>query len=891
MPKQNSKAAKVKKRIKAYAPTQDWIPVREIRNGIIETTDGRYVKILEVSPNNFAMRSASEKNDIIYNFAGWLKSAPVRFQIKSVARRAESNRHIAEVAKDLEWEKNRLAELPQQIKDLEAKVESASGNTRFRLSNRLGVLRSEYRSLMDDYSSNAAKTRGRLGYEYINLVRSLSSNEAVARKFYIVLEYDGPKIAGYDEIVTSMRLAEQQARSALSMCDNEILMQKREDEDYFQADVLYQLLNRQLARTESFAGHCDRILGELAKRNPKFGYEDAGKIPVSAFLAPNAVDLCHRNFIYIDHTFYSFLMISQNGYPAKTVNAGWLTRLIDAGDGIDVDIFAEKQNAEKIKTKVNHKFAAHVVKHNDTADTDNSREDVESAMDACAYIKDAIRNKEDVYYMNVLVTVSAKNLKELDTKRRLLVNSLDGDDIDFWGCTWQFEQAFLSSLPLGNLDKGLFESTKRNVTTSGLASTYPFTAYELSDENGILYGINSQNHSLCTVDNFNTRIYKNANMCFLGTSGGGKTFTLQDIALRLRMRNIRDFIIAPLKGHEFRRACHYVGGAFVRICPGSKDCINVLDIRIPDSTSDVEIEGEAAMRTDSLLSKKIQDLKVAFLLLYPDMSLVQEQLLDDALVKTYNDFGITHDNRSLFRNDDSSKLREMPTLADLYDRIKDNDRLEEVAIVLSTLVSGSASSFNGHTNVDLNNGYIVFDISELTQELLPFGMMIVLDFIMSKVKEDRTVKKAVFIDEVWQLIGGRSNKYAAEFVLELFKTIRGYGGAAIAASQDLNDFFSLENGKYGKGILNSSAIKIIKYLEANEAEAVQKAMDLTDNEIRAIRRFDRTQGLFCANSSRVAVEFVATGIEKALITTDSRELAKLKENGSYATLLNSEPAA
>jgi hypothetical protein len=219
----------------------------------------------------------------------------------------------------------------------------------------------------------------------------------------------------------------------------------------------------------------------------------------------------------------------------------------------------------------------------------------------------------------------------------------------------------------------------------------------------------------------------------------------------------------------------------------------------------------------------------------------------------------------------------MPILGDLYNQLNNNEMTKRLAIIVSRFVTGSAQSFNNQTNVDLENKYIVMDISELKGKLLPVGMFIALDYVWDKTKEDRTKKKAIFIDETWMLIGASSNKYAAEFVLEVFKIIRGYGGAAIAATQDLGDFFALEGGKYGKGIVNNSKTKIILQLEPDEAEFVKETMKLSKNEYRNIIGFERGHGLIASNNNKVPVAIKPSETEKALITTDRAELAAQAE--------------
>ena len=302
-------------------------------------------------------------------------------------------------------------------------------------------------------------------------------------------------------------------------------------------------------------------------------------------------------------------------------------------------------------------------------------------------------------------------------------------------------------MPICKLNKTLFERSKRNMLTSAAASCYPFTSYEMSDENGILLGVNKHNNSLVIVDIFNSRVYKNANMAILGTSGAGKTFTMQLMALRMRRKGTQVFIIAPLKGHEFLRACKNVGGEFISISPASKQCINIMAIRRVDQTANAIIDG--VVNENSILARKIQQLHIFFSLLIPDMNHEEKQLLDEALIRTYAEKGITHDNDSLIDPDDPSKYKTMPLLEDVYNILMSSSDTKRLGNILNRLVHGSAKTFNQHTNVDLSNPYTVLDISELTGDLLTVGMFVALDFVWDKAKEDRTKEKAIFIDEIW----------------------------------------------------------------------------------------------------------------------------------------------
>lgn len=455
------------------------------------------------------------------------------------------------------------------------------------------------------------------------------------------------------------------------------------------------------------------------------------------------------------------------------------------------------------------------------------------------------------------------------------INSILGEALD--DVMTRIEADFASS--------GADQMEVKNPYSSGpvynanlIISQYPFTSFEMCDDNGILLGVNKYNSSLIIVDIFNSAIYKNANMAILGTSGAGKTFTLQLMGLRMRRKNIPVFIIAPLKGHEFHRACANVGGEFIQISPASPHCINVMEIRKVDRSVNELLDGPGIQLSE--LAAKIQQLHIFFSLLIPDMSHEERQLLDEALIRTYNAKGITHDNASLEDPANPGHYREMPVLGDLYEILKAAPETIRMAHILNRLVNGSASTFNKATNVRLDNKYTVLDISSLTGDLLTVGMFVVLDFVWDRAKADRTEEKAILIDECWQLLSGAGatgTRLAGDFVLEIFKTIRGYGGSAVCASQDLNDFFNLDEGRFGKGIINNSKTKIILNLEDDEAERVQETLHLSDAETMEVTHFERGNGLISTNNNNIMVEFKASPLEKDLITTDRRELREILE--------------
>lgn len=829
MEAQKKPARSRKRRSKTSEFVQDFLPVRDIRNGIIETTDDRYVKIIEILPINFLLRSSEEQYNIISSFASWLKISPMKLQFKSVSRKADSDKHVAMVREELSREEN------QQCRQL--------------------------------------------GEEYLRLIKDVGNKEALSRRFFLIFQYEPPagkRSSGesYADIYGMIQTAVQNAKTYFMQCGNAIV--QPEDEDAFTAEVLYMFFNRSSCVNEPFQSRVERVIVDTMQAKGKIiGLDAVPYIRPANFIAPRGIDFSHYNFVVMDGMYYSVMHIRRNGFP-HTVRGGWMSSLINAGEGVDIDVHLRRENRDKTLDKVAQRIRLNRTKLRGMQDTSTDYEELTGSIQSGYYIKSGIaNNNEDLFYMSVFITISARTYEELLWRRGQMTDLLKSMDMYINECNFRQEAALRSVMPFLCIDPNIEKKAQRNILTSGAASTYMFTSFEMSDDSGVLLGINRHNNSLCIVDLFNTKVNKNANVTLLGTSGAGKTFTMQLLALRMRMRGIQCYILAPLKGHEFKRACAAVGGTYIKISPGSTNCINVMEIRRTLSPEMELIDEMDYNSEDSLLSRKIQQLLIFFSLLIPDMSNEEEQMLDEALVRTYRQFGITHDNDSLYADKAHTRYKRMPILGDLHKLLEANPLTQRLAIIVSRFVTGSAQSFNQQTNVNLENKYVVIDISELKGKLLPVGMFIGLDYIWDQVKSDRTKRKAIYIDEIWQLIGASSNRQAGEFCQEIFKIARGYGAAAIAASQDLSDFFSLEDGKYGRAIINNSKTKIILNLEPDEAEYVRETLKLTRTEIRSITQFERGEALISSNNNKVPVLVRASKVEQQLITTDRAELAAI----------------
>jgi hypothetical protein len=593
-----------------------------------------------------------------------------------------------------------------------------------------------------------------------------------------------------------------------------------------------------------------------------------GQTTAVDIIAPSSVDNGSRDYIVVDGIYHAYLYIAGYGYRTRN-EAAWLSALVEADDNIGLSFSFRRMQRDKILSRIAKKTMINRSKMRDVADTRSDFEELDSAINSGMYIKDAMnRDNQDFYYMSTILEVTAEDEDTLERSVSDVITLCASMDMVCKRADYKHEQGFLSALPTVSLDADLERKSRRNVLTDSLAAAFPFSSFEVYDPEGIFLGLNKYNNSVAILDFFDADKYSNANACILGMSGAGKTFLMQLMALRLRQQGIQVFILAPIKGHEFAEVCDRIGGKYIRIAPSSQDCINIMEIRKKTLSTDYEIHGDN--RNDSILAEKIQKLMIFFSLIKNDITQNELNLIDGAIVRTYKTFGITYDNKSLFDKD--GRFKKMPTLKDLYNELLSKDKTKDLALMIEKFAVGSLSVFGGSTNVDLDNKYIVLDISEMNEHLKALGMFIALDFVWDKAKESRIQKKVIFLDELWTLIGASGNRLAADYVLEIFKVIRGYGGSAIAATQDISDFFALDDGKYGKAVINNSRIKFVLQLEEDEAFTVQKYLSLSDEETMQIIRNNRGEALLCANRNKLVIDIKASPYVYDLITTKRSDL-------------------
>lgn len=329
---------------------------------------------------------------------------------------------------------------------------------------------------------------------------------------------------------------------------------------------------------------------------------------------------------------------------------------------------------------------------------------------------------------------------------------------------------------------------------------------------------------------------------------------------------IQQFVIDP--DREYLKLCEKLGGTIIKF--GTQQMINPLGIR--------EITLEEG---ESFLRNKLSKLSLFFSILFEDISDEEKSLLEEKILECYADKGIYEENYSLYEFDENSKLLKkkkfkapdkMPILEDLFILLKKDKKLKKFATILKPYISGSKQYFNNYTNVNTENKLIVVDIHDISVEEIPIVMFIVTDFFWDKIKEDRSKKKILYLEEVWKMI--HKNEDTADFVFKLFKTIRKYGGAATAITQDISDFFLLEDGKYGKGILNNSSIKCVFQMEENDIHILSNVMQLSEEEKYRLINMPRGTSIIHADRNTLMVDVISSEKEHQYISTERNDWHK-----------------
>lgn len=570
---------------------------------------------------------------------------------------------------------------------------------------------------------------------------------------------------------------------------------------------------------------------------------EQGLVTTKDIIAPASLEV-DFNSLRIDNKYYRTLFVV--GYP-RFVGVNWLSSLINFDAALSISMYVYPTDGKEILDDLRRKITE--MEAEISSDIQRGRlvnpatqAKLEDAMNLQA---DLVKGEERFFQFGLYITIFAESESEVDRINKNLEAALGSLLIISKRATLQMEDGFITGLPIAN-DK---LQITRNMDTTSLATTFPFVSSELSDDKGIMYGINIHNGSLVIFDRFSMPNY---NSVVFAMAGAGKSYMIKLEVLRSLMLGTEIIVIDP--ENEYRDLADAVGGQYIAFGYGEASKINPFDLSL------VEEEGENALNSKVLALHKL--LKV----MLGSMDPIEESILDRALMDAYKMKGITPDP--------TTQNREAPLVEDLYKSLigMEDEKARSLAARLEKYIKGSfAGIFNQKTTVNLTNSFVVFGIKNLEESLRPVAMHIILDYIWTVVK--KTLKKRLLVvDEAWYLM---QYEDSAQFLRGIVKRGRKYYLGVTTITQDVDDFLQTP---YGKEIVTNSAIQILLKQHTAAIDLIGEVFYLSQGEKQLLLSADKGQGIFFAGQNHVAIQIISSEDEHKLITSNPEEVMKKKND-------------
>ncbi|MCL4384538.1 ATP-binding protein [Patescibacteria group bacterium] len=567
-----------------------------------------------------------------------------------------------------------------------------------------------------------------------------------------------------------------------------------------------------------------------------------GLVSTKDIIAPTALEV-DFDFIRIDNKYYRTLFVA--GYP-RFVNINWLSTLINFDASLSISMYVYPTDGKEILDDLRRKIAEMEAE----LTTDIQRGKIVNPAtqakleDALNLQADLVKGEERFFQFGLYITVSAYTKEEVNRITKNLESALGALMIISKKATLQMEEGFATTLPICS-DR---LKITRNMDTTSLATTFPFVSSDLSDDKGVMFGINEHNGSLVIFDRFSMQNY---NSVVFATAGAGKSYMIKLEALRSLMLGTEIIVIDP--ENEYRDLAEAVGGQYIAFGYGEASKINPFDLSL------VEEEGENA------LNSKILALHKLFKVMIGSMDPMEESILDRAIMDAYKQKGITPDPES--------QKREPPLVEDLYKSLMgmEDPKAQMLVARFEKYIKGSfAGIFNQKTTVNLDSNFVVFGIRNLEETLRPVAMHIILDYIWTIVKRELK-KRILVVDEAWYMM---QYEDSASFLRGIVKRGRKYYLGVTTITQDVDDF--LETA-YGKEIVTNSSIQILLKQHSAAIDKVGEVFYLSEGEKQLLLSAEKGEGIFFAGQNHVAIRVVASPDEHKLITSNPEEIMKLKQ--------------
>ena len=562
-----------------------------------------------------------------------------------------------------------------------------------------------------------------------------------------------------------------------------------------------------------------------------------GLVSVQDIIAPEAIEV---DFTYqkINSVYTRTLFIA--GYP-RMVLANWLSPLINFPYSLDISMHITPVDIKEVLSSLRRKITEMEAEiTSDIRSGKISNIDTEIKLEDAKVIQEQLaKGAERFFQFGLYVTLSAPSVDELEKVTKQLQSLLGSMLLISKKASLQMDEGFKTTLPMGQDKLGIL----RNMDTTSLATTFPFTSSELSMEKGIVYGINEHNGSLVIFDRFSM---ENANMVVFAKSGAGKSYAVKLEALRQLMFGAEILILDPER--EYEDMAKSVGGEYINFSFDSATKINPFDL------STIYEEGE------NELGQKIISLHALLKVMLGEMTAEQEALLDRALVSTYKAKGITPDP--------ATQSKEPPLMEDLYKALigMELPAAADLAARLEKYVMGSFRGiFDQQSNVDIRNQLTVFSVRDIEDALRPVAMFMILDFIWTRIRKERK-KRIMIVDEAWYFM---QHQDTAAFMHSMAKRARKYYLGVTTITQDVQDFM---NNQYGRAIVTNASVQLLLKQSSAAIPILAETFYLSEGEQRLLMAADVGEGLFFAGQNHVAMRIIASPEEHVVITTNPEEL-------------------
>jgi len=570
-----------------------------------------------------------------------------------------------------------------------------------------------------------------------------------------------------------------------------------------------------------------------------------GIATIKDIISPSSMDVAQEHVKVGDTYAQTFFVYA---YP-RYLETNWLAPVVNFDVTMNISMFIYPTDSAAIMKVLKNKVAQmNSAMHMEREKGNVADPALETALeDAESLRRDIQRGQEKFFQYALYFTIFSDSQEDIKRISKELESVLGGKLILARRADLQMEHAFNSTLPVA-LDE---LAVCRNMNTSPLSSTFPFTSSELTSDEGILYGLNRHNDSLVIFDRFQL---ENANSVIFAKSGAGKSYAIKLEILRSLMFGTDVIVIDP--ENEYQALAEEVGGTYLNVSLNSDRRINPFDLPIP--IADMEEKAGDLLRTAIINLQSLIKIMVK-----GEMTASEESLLDKALIDTYALKGITMETENVHDF-------EVPTMEDLVDVLSGMKGTENLAKKLEKYTTGTFSGiFNKPTNVDLKNGLVVFCIRDLEDELRPVATFIILNYIWNRVRSELK-KRMLVVDEAWSMM---QHEESAKFLYGLVKRARKYWLGVTTITQDVEDFVKSD---YGKPIITNSSMQLLLRQSTGAIEHLQKIFNLTEGEKYLLLNSGVGQGLFFAGNKHVAIQCIASYTEDQIVTTNPEEVLKRK---------------